>query len=97
MQINYWKNRVADTYKEKFQNQDWSIQDRILSVVSQCASLAEKVQFNQGKRKINKQHESDAHLVMDILLDVLILCSNLDIDIDKNLEDTLQNLKKVER
>lgn len=97
MEINYWRDRVVADYKQKFPNQDWSKQDRILGLLSQLASLGEKVQFNQGLRKFDKQHETEEMLVICILLDVLMLCGKLDVNIDEGLEEILLSLKEVKR
>lgn len=97
MQINDWKDKISSYYKEKFPNQDWSMQDRMLSLISQVASLAEKVQFNQGLRNVDKQHQTEELLVITVLLDVFILCSKLNIDIDKSLEEILLDFNKVQR
>lgn len=97
MEINDWKNRVVSDYKEKFQNQDWSMQDRILGTLSQLSSLGEKVQFNQGLRKHDKQHETEEMLVACIMLDVLMLAGKLNVDLDKGLEEMLLGLTKIKR
>ena len=97
MEINDWKNTINDFYKQKFPDQDWSVQDRLLGLFSQCSALGEKVQFNQGLRKIDKQHDSEEILVMAILLDVFVLCAKLNIDINKGLEKILLSFKKTKR
>lgn len=96
MKLNYWKQRIGDFYENKFGN-SWSIQDRILSLVSQCTCLAERIQFRQGLRKVDKQHGTDQVLVASIFLDTFVLAKLLNVDIDIALEEAMRQVAECQR
>jgi hypothetical protein len=97
MTLNETQKKVAKFYKEKFGNQEWTTQDRLLSLISQCSSLGERVQFEQGKRKKDTQHVVTKQLVGAIMLDALVLADQLDVDLEKEIAKGLNNLKMCKR
>lgn len=97
MDLNEWRDKVGSAYDIKFGDNKWTKQDRVLSIVSQCASFNERVQYRQGKRIVDKQHEADDILVASIMLDVLMLAHSMNIDLESTVAESLRKVQLCER
>lgn len=96
MNANEWEKHIAGTFHKKF-GCKWTVQDRLLSIVSQCGEVAEKVQFDEGKRKKDKSHVPLNLMVSAIFLDAFVLADELGVDLEKSLAKALACIKMCKR
>lgn len=89
--LKEWQEAVAKAAGEKFPvNQEWTQQDRLLSILRQLADVSGGIQKEQGIfPHPNRTYDDPNHRIAALIADILILCDMRGLDLEVELEDVL--------
>lgn len=89
MTLNEWQKIIGEAARKKYNNQNWTQQDRLLSILRQLGDVSKAVQRDRGILKIsdeeNRKLKSTAHRAAALIADILIFCDENKIDLEKEL------------
>ena len=89
--IKEYQEAFADAAKKKFpKNVNWTQKDRLLSMQRQLADIGAAIQKEEGIYDHKSIHNTANHCVANLLADLLLLADDRRIDLDEELELTLE-------
>ena len=75
---------MVKTVKEKYPN-EWSPENRYVSLIQQVAGLGESLEYHLGNRSKCSQHDTVQHQIACVMVDLFMLSDFLKADIEKEL------------
>ena len=96
MDINTLRDRFVEKVDERFPKK-WSKEERYISLVRQVSGLGECLQYRQGTINKCNQHDPLEHHFACIMLDLFVLSSLYQADLQKELEKVMDWLEHPDK
>ena len=95
MQIEELRDKLCESIRKKFPN-NYSDQQRFIALVTQVGELGDLILIHDGvKKDFKDQHNRLQEAAFNVLIDLLVLCKQLHVDIEKEAELALECFKKI--